>query len=72
MAYRSSTHWDRTSTPTSGQLVADHQRRAQPLVGEGGRHPDVDDHRVRVVRGHRAQELLGVWLGRGDLVRRPR
>ena len=48
--------------------VADHQGRAQPLVGEGGRHPDVDDDRVRAVRGDRAQELLPVALGRGHLV----
>jgi hypothetical protein len=51
-----------------GPLVPDHQGRAQPLVGEGGRHPDVDDNRVRGIRGHRAQELLAVALGGGHLV----
>ena len=48
--------------------VPDHQGRAQALVGEGGRHPDVDDDRVRALRVDRAQELLGVALGRGHLV----
>ena len=34
-------------------------RGAQAFVGERRRHADVDDRRVRAVRGGGAQELLG-------------
>ena len=53
-----------------GPAVPDHQGRAQPLVGKGRWHPDIDDDHVRIVRSHRAQELLGVPLGRRHLVAR--
>src|ERR1700689_2807161 len=51
-----------------GPAVADHERGSQALIGEGGRHPHVDHGRVGRAGGDRAQEPLGVGLGRDDLV----
>src|SRR6204780_434886 len=51
-----------------GPAVADHERGPQALIGEGGRHPHVDHGRVGRAGGDRAQEPLGVGLGRDDLV----
>jgi hypothetical protein len=52
----------------AGPLVADQQRRPQPLIGERGRHPDVDHAHVGDGGGDRPQELLGVAVGRDDLM----
>ena len=37
--------------------MADLDRRPQPVVGEIGRHPDVDDRHVRLVRADLAQQV---------------
>src|SRR2546429_180938 len=40
-------------------LAADDQRGPDALIGMRGRHPDVDDGQVRLVLGHRLEQLLG-------------
>ena len=43
-----------------GVLLADAPRRPQPLVDLPGRHPDVDDERVRLGLGDEPVDLLGL------------
>ena len=68
MAYRSSTHWDSTSTPTSGHWSRTTRAARSPSsVKVGGIRTSTTTASGRV-RGHRAQELLAVALGGGHLV----
>ena len=75
-----STYCDSTSTPTSGWLGADLERRPEALVLMGRREPDVDDRDVRRVASHLQHQILGglaaaddVEVGRrGARPRRPR
>ena len=53
-----STCWERITIPISGMPRADLVRRAQSLVGERRRHPDVDDRDVGLVLLDLAQQLL--------------
>ncbi len=45
--------------------------RAQALVGETGRHPDVGHHQIRPVRGDRTFQRLGVPDGGDHLETEP-
>src|SRR5215469_7756033 len=51
-----------------GPAAAYHQRGAQPLVGEGRRHPHVHYHGVGLVLADRPKELLGLPGGRDHVV----
>ena len=53
-------YWENTSTAGPRVGPAELERGAQALVGEGRRHPDVRDHHVRPVPGHRGQQRLAV------------
>ena len=62
--------WESTSTPTSGWASLDRTRGARALVGEGGRHADVDDDEVGAMSGDRRHQVLGV-AHRGERPRGP-
>jgi hypothetical protein len=49
-------------------LAAKDERGAQPLVGVGGRHPDIYDRHIGAMLGNLVQERVAVGHGGQDLV----
>ncbi len=53
-------------------LAADDERRAQPLIGERGRHPHVHHHDVGLMLGDGTQGRLAIGDGGHDIEVAPR
>jgi hypothetical protein len=49
-------------------VAADDDRGAQALIGVAGRHPHVHHGGIRVVLGHRGEQVVGVADGGYHLV----
>ena len=67
MARPGSAYCESTSTPTDGWRARIGLGRAQPLVGLGGWHPNVDDGHVGRVARDLAQQLVGRRAAGDDL-----
>lgn len=55
-AYRSSTYWLEDKDGDAGPPLAQFQRRSDPFVGPGRRHPDVNDREIRTELRDRLDE----------------